>query len=99
VDNNPDFYTGHNDAHGLKLTFVQAGHCYNNELPCRDYTRENILGCTVCSKLWACLCYYILLYYILLYYILLHYIFLYYILLYYILLYYSIIHIILLYSV
>ncbi|XP_067950055.1 short-chain collagen C4-like [Watersipora subatra] len=51
IDKNPDYYTGHNDANGLKLTFVQAGSCFGGLQPCNQYTENHLLACAVCSKL------------------------------------------------
>ncbi|XP_067948289.1 uncharacterized protein [Watersipora subatra] len=50
VDKNADYYTGHNDNKGLKLTFLQAGSCYQNMHPCNRYTENHRLACVVCSK-------------------------------------------------
>ncbi|XP_067949079.1 uncharacterized protein [Watersipora subatra] len=50
VDMSPDYYTGHEDSNGLKLTFLQAGNCYNNRSPCHSYIENNLMPCTVCSK-------------------------------------------------
>ncbi|XP_067950047.1 short-chain collagen C4-like [Watersipora subatra] len=50
IDRNPDYYTGHNDTMGMKLTFLQAGGCYGGLYPCHSYTENNILACTVCSQ-------------------------------------------------
>ncbi|XP_067950048.1 short-chain collagen C4-like [Watersipora subatra] len=51
VDKNPDYFTGHNDANGMKLTFVQAGSCFGGLEPCNVYTENHLLACVVCSKL------------------------------------------------
>ncbi|XP_067949842.1 short-chain collagen C4-like [Watersipora subatra] len=51
VDKNPDYFAGHNDANGLKLTFVQAGSCFGGLEPCNRYTENHLLACAVCSKL------------------------------------------------
>ncbi|XP_067950051.1 short-chain collagen C4-like isoform X3 [Watersipora subatra] len=51
VDKNPDYFTGHNDANGMKLTFVQAGSCFGGLVPCNQYTENHLLACAVCSKL------------------------------------------------
>ncbi|XP_067948675.1 short-chain collagen C4-like [Watersipora subatra] len=50
VDKEPDYYEGHNDSNGLKLTFLQAGGCYRGLYPCHEYTENNLIACTVCSK-------------------------------------------------
>ncbi|XP_067949037.1 uncharacterized protein [Watersipora subatra] len=50
VDRSPDYYTGHNNNKGLKLTFLQAGSCYQNRHPCKNYRENHRLACVVCSK-------------------------------------------------
>ena len=50
VDKDPDTQPGHSSAIGQKVTFVQAGTCYNNNRPCNQYTRGNRIACTVCTK-------------------------------------------------
>ncbi|XP_067950053.1 short-chain collagen C4-like [Watersipora subatra] len=51
VDKNPAYFPGHNDANGLKLTFVQAGSCFGGLEPCNVYTENHLLACVVCSQL------------------------------------------------
>ena len=50
VDKSPDSYSGHLSSDGLRLTFVQAGDCYNNKYPCSAYPDNNRLPCVVCTK-------------------------------------------------
>lgn len=50
IDVRPDLEKGHDDSHGQKLTFVQAGHCFSDKYPCTKYVMGYKIACTVCTK-------------------------------------------------
>ena len=49
VHHQPDaLFKGTNETQGLKLTFVQASHCSNDDIECSSYFH---LPCVVCSHI------------------------------------------------